>query len=105
MEVSAAAPAAVRPWSCGWRHVLVVEGEKTVEAATKLFPNHLVVTSACGSSQSDKSDWSVLKDRNVIISPDNDAPGRKYALRVAGQAAAVGAATVVVIDNSRTWVG
>ena len=80
--------------------VLVVEGEKTADAAATMFPNHRVVTSACGSSQSGKSDWSSLKCRNVIISPDNDAPGRQYALAVAGHAAANGAASIEIIDNS-----
>ena len=80
--------------------VLVVEGEKTADAAATMFPNHRVVTSASGSGQSGKSDWSSLKGRNVIISPDNDAPGRQYALAVAGHAAANGAASIEIIDNS-----
>ena len=84
--------------------VLVVEGEKTADAAATMFPNHRVVTSACGSGQSCKSDWSSLKSRNVIISPDNDAPGRQYALDVAGHATANGAASIAIIDNgSLDW--
>ena len=79
---------------------IVVEGEKTAEAAAKQFPNHRVVTSACGSGQSGKSDWLSLKGRNVFISPDNDGPGREYALKVAGHAVVVGAASVAVIDNT-----
>lgn len=80
--------------------VLVVEGEKTAEAAAKQFPNLRVVTSASGSGQAGKSDWSCLKGRNVVISPDNDAPGRGYALSVAGHAAVVGAASIKIVDNS-----
>ena len=84
--------------------MLVVEGEKTAEAAAKQFPNLRVVSSASGSGQSGKSDWSCLKSRNIIISPDNDAAGRGYALSVAGQAAAVGATSIKVIDNSKlSW--
>lgn len=79
--------------------VLVVEGEKTADAAATMFPSHRVVTSASGCGQSGKSDWSSLKGRNVIISPDNDAPGRQYALAVAGHAAAVDASSIVVINN------
>ena len=80
--------------------ILVVEGEKTADAAATMFPNHRVVTSACGSCQSGKSDWSLLKSRKVTISPDNDVPGRQYALAVAGHAAANGAAGIEIIDNS-----
>ncbi len=98
------------PWplyTCGTTDgdVLVVEGEKTAEAAANQFPNLGVVTSASGSGQAGKSDWSCLKGRNVVISPDNDAPGRGYALSVAGHAAAVGAADIKVIDNSRRGWG
>jgi len=63
--------------------VLVVEGEKTAETAKTLFPDHAVVTwsGRCGAVQ--KSDWSVLKNRNVIIWPDNDQPGINAAVRIA----------------------
>jgi hypothetical protein len=85
--------------------VLVVEGEKTANAAAVQFPHLRVVTSASGAVQAGKSDWSSLKGRNVIISPDNDGAGRGYALAVAGQALAVGAASIKVVDNSRLdWV-
>jgi hypothetical protein len=80
--------------------VLVVEGEKTADAAAAQFPHLRVVTSASGSGQAGRSDWSLLKGKNVIISPDNDAAGRGYALSVAGQAEVVGAITVKVVDNS-----
>jgi putative DNA primase/helicase len=59
--------------------VLVVEGEKAVEAAKILFPDYVVVTSSLGASGYKKSDWSVLKDRAVIFSPDNDGAGTDYA--------------------------
>ena len=59
--------------------VLVVEGEKTAKAATVKFPEYVVTTSAGGSNAATQSDWSVLKDREVLIWPDNDPPGHKYA--------------------------
>ena len=59
--------------------VLIVEGEKTVSAAKKLFPNYVAVTSCGGANAANKTDWSVLKGRNIIIAPDNDDAGIKYA--------------------------
>jgi len=63
--------------------VLVVEGEKTAEAAKALFPDHAVVTWSGGCGAVQKSDWSVLKDRNVVIWPDNDQPGLNAAAKIA----------------------
>ncbi len=62
--------------------VLVVEGEKTCEAARTLFPDHAVVTwsGGCGSVQ--KSDWSVLSEREVTIWPDHDKAGVNAALKI-----------------------
>jgi hypothetical protein len=63
--------------------VLVVEGEKTVDAASKLFPEHVVTTSAHGAQSVAQNDWSPLAKRNVTIWPDNDEGGRAYAAAVA----------------------
>jgi len=63
--------------------VLVVEGEKTAEAAKALFPDYAVVTWSGGCGSVHKSDWSVLKDRNVMIWPDNDQPGINAAAKIA----------------------
>lgn len=59
--------------------VLVVEGEKTADAAAKLFPNHVCITWQGGSKRVDRVDWSPLFKRpgKVILWPDADAPGRK----------------------------
>jgi hypothetical protein len=58
--------------------VLIVEGEKAAEAASRLFPDWVCSTS--GSATSAKSaDWGPLKGRRVIIWPDADVPGRRYA--------------------------
>lgn len=64
--------------------VLVVEGEKTAEAAYAKFPDFVVVTSPGGANAAGKADWSPLKGRNVTIWPDHDDAGRKYAEAVAG---------------------
>lgn len=60
--------------------VLVVEGEKAAESGIRLgFPT---TTSANGSQAAKQSDWSPLRGKQVIILPDNDAPGMSYAKAV-----------------------
>ncbi len=78
--------------------VIVTEGEKAADAAAKQFPDAVVITSACGSEQALRTEWTALKGRAVIIAPDKDGPGRHYALSVAGAALAHGADSVHVID-------
>jgi hypothetical protein len=63
------------------RRVYVVEGEKCVEALVSL--GLLSTTSAGGSNAASKSDWSPLAGRDVVILPDADAAGRRYADAVA----------------------
>ncbi|MBU0513859.1 MAG: DUF927 domain-containing protein [Proteobacteria bacterium] len=63
--------------------VIVTEGEKAADAARKLFPGAVVVTSPGGSKAAHKADWSPLKDRRVVIAPDHDESGRQYADSVA----------------------
>lgn len=58
------------------RPVLIVEGEKTCEAARKLAGDHYcVVTWPNGSKAVGKADWSPLYGRKVLIWPDADEPG------------------------------
>jgi hypothetical protein len=55
--------------------VLVVEGEKTADAAGKRFPDHVAITSPSGSKAARKADWTPLAGRHVVIWPDADDPG------------------------------
>jgi hypothetical protein len=82
--------------------VLVVEGEKTAEAAKTLFPDHAVVTWSGGCGSVHKSDWSVLKDRNVVIWPDNDQPGLKAAAKITEILNQQGNDRVTIIDLPST---
>ena len=81
--------------------VIVTEGEKAADAAAKQFPDAVVTTSACGSDQALRTDWSFLKGRAVVLAPDKDAPGKHYALSVIGAAMAHCAANVAIVD---VWV-
>jgi hypothetical protein len=73
--------------------VVVVEGEKAVDAARSL--GLVATTSAGGSQAAKKTDWSPLIGKEVWILPDNDAPGRKYAETVAGILAKQASAPVI----------
>ena len=62
--------------------VLLVEGEKTADAAQVLFPHCAVLTWSGGANAVGKADWSPLAGRNITIWPDNDEPGFKAALEI-----------------------
>jgi hypothetical protein len=60
--------------------VFVVEGEKCAEMVWTLgLP---ATTSPGGSSAPKKGDWSPLAGREVMVLPDADEPGRKFAAQV-----------------------
>ena len=78
--------------------VIVVEGEKAADAAAELFQDAVTITSAGGSKAADKADWSPLHERVVILWPDTDAAGARYAADVGRLARAAGAADVRVVE-------
>lgn len=61
--------------------VVFVEGEKCVDALTS---KNIPSASAMGGSNTsmEKTDWSVLEGKNLIIWPDNDEAGKKYATKL-----------------------
>jgi putative DNA primase/helicase len=63
--------------------VVVCEGEKSADAASLIFPNSVCVSSSGGSQAASKGDWSPLKGRRILLWPDADQPGAKYAAEVA----------------------
>ena len=63
--------------------VIIVEGERKVDAARRLFPGHVAVSPMNGAKSPHKSDWRPLAGRNVIIWPDHDEPGLEF--RVAAE--------------------
>jgi hypothetical protein len=77
--------------------VLVVEGEKTADAAAVRFPAYVVMTSPGGSKAARKADWKPLAGRAVAIWPDADEPGKRYAQDVADMLRQAGAASVSVV--------
>lgn len=62
--------------------IYVVEGEECADALWRIgIP---ATTSAYGAKSAKKTDWSPLAGKEIIILPDNDAAGRKYAEDVVG---------------------
>jgi putative DNA primase/helicase len=64
--------------------VLIVEGEKTADAAQRLLPHLTCVTWSGGSKAVELADWSILDNRKVVIWPDNDEPGIRAAVTIQG---------------------
>lgn len=86
---------------------IVVEGEKSCDAAAALFSKGVVVTSSGGAKNAKQTDWTGLKGRRVLIWPDNDQEGAAYADDVARLAAAAGAEHVRIAhltgEHAKGW--
>ena len=82
--------------------VLVVEGEKTTDAAKAMFKdeNIVCVTWSGGSSAVSKTDWAPLYGRKVIIWPDNDVAGFKAAEDICSTLRKVGVKSLEVVDKN-----
>lgn len=63
--------------------VLVVEGEKTADAAGRLFPHCVVMTWPGGAKAVGKANWKPLAGRRVVIWPDADEAGLAAAEEIA----------------------
>ena len=55
--------------------VLVVEGEKTADAAKLLFPKYVVTTWIGGADGVKNADWTPLHGRKIFLWADNDIAG------------------------------
>ena len=62
--------------------VLIVEGEKAADVATKIFPEYTVISWMGGSAAASKANWKELAGKEVTIWPDNDAAGEKAAIAI-----------------------
>lgn len=77
--------------------VLIVEGEKTADAAQRQFPSYIALTWPGGSNAVRMADWSVLAGRRVIVWPDADPSGRNAAAQVAELTLQAGAISVALV--------
>jgi putative DNA primase/helicase len=78
--------------------VLIVEGEKTADAAAKLFPSAIAITWPSGCKAYTKADWSPIKGRRCTLWPDADAVGRDAMAKLAIHLLKAGAAQVRIIQ-------
>ena len=83
--------------------VILFEGEKKADAARELFPEHVGVSGQGGASNFPKVAWGALAGRTVVIWPDQDQPGRKFAQGAKLHLAQAGAAAIAIVDVPTTW--
>ena len=78
--------------------VLIVEGEKTADAAALLYPSAVVITWPSGCKAFTKADWSPIAGRRCVLWPDADATGRDAMAKLAIHLLKAGAAQVRIIQ-------
>ncbi|MFZ2874576.1 MAG: DUF3987 domain-containing protein [Phycisphaerales bacterium] len=81
--------------------VYVTEGEKAADAARAV--GLVAATSPHGSKSAGKADWSPVAGRDVVILPDHDDAGERYADDVARLVTAAGAKSVRVVRLVELW--
>ncbi|SEQ69453.1 Uncharcterized protein, DUF927 family [Azotobacter beijerinckii] len=80
--------------------VVVCEGEKAADAAAELLPGHVATCWPNGSNSWHKADFAPLAGRDVLLWPDNDAPGLACMEPLAERLRELGAASVQVLALS-----
>ena len=86
------------------KKILIVEGEKAADAARSFINAYNVLTWQGGVKAIDKTDWSSLKDKEVLLWPDADEPGL-IAMREISELLMDKAKTIKVIrpDRESGW--
>lgn len=77
--------------------VVICEGEKAADAAARLLPDAVTITSPNGSKSAEKAEWRPLAGRKVIIWPDADEAGAGYASTAVKALQAVAAASIAIV--------
>lgn len=77
--------------------VILVEGEKCADA---LIEQGMTATTAMlgANAPIEKTDWSPLKGKHVIIWPDNDEPGKQYAEKVVKKLTFLGVLSLALLE-------
>jgi putative DNA primase/helicase len=79
--------------------VLFTEGEKTADAAQRLFPELVAVTTMNGAQSPEKTDFRAFAGRKVYIAPDHDQPGGTYCDKLLHLLSDAGATVVGILRN------
>lgn len=90
-----------QPGMISAERVVLVEGEKAAQA---LIDAGICATTAIGGAAApiDKTNWSPLKGKHVLVWPDRDKPGWDYAMRAAEaivEAGALSCSLLIAPDN------
>lgn len=83
------------------RPILIVEGEKTANVAAALLPDYKVISWLGGAQVISKVNWEHIKDRKVVIWPDNDEAGIMAAEQIISELEAINKKKDLV---KRVWV-
>jgi putative DNA primase/helicase len=78
--------------------VVISEGEKTADAAGRLFPGMVATTSLNGASAVNKTDWSPLEGRHCVVAQDLDDAGTRFRDDVVAALQAAGAVRIDILD-------
>ena len=80
--------------------IVVVEGEKSVHAAEKVFPCSAITTSSGGAKAANTANWApaLAGRQTVLIWPDADEAGRGYGNDVASIVHGLGVPDIRVVD-------
>ncbi len=81
--------------------VYVAEGEKCADALAAI--GMVAVTSIGGASNAHHSDWTPLAGRRVVIIPDSDEQGDKYASDVSRLANGASASATQILSMAVVW--
>jgi uncharacterized protein (DUF927 family) len=77
--------------------VVICEGEKSADAAAELLPHYVATCWPNGTNSWQKADFAPLAGRDVLLWPDNDAPGLTCVDALAEHLRQLGAASVRVL--------
>lgn len=78
--------------------VVVCEGEKAADAAAVLMPDAVSTTMLNGAQSPNKSDWQVLKGRDVWLWRDYDDAGHRCMVAIANLLKMAGAASIKTVN-------
>ena len=88
------------------KQVLIVEGEKAADAAKRMISDTMSVVTWCGGGKAiNKTDWSILKGKSVVIWPDSDKSGVATGEQLAEILTAFECSIkiITVPDNNNGW--
>lgn len=77
--------------------VLLCEGEKSADAAGQVFPDLVAMAAQGGCAAPEKSDWSAVAGRRVVVWPDADTGGLGFAAKARDLMHEAGAAEVRIV--------